>query len=160
MSAPYRFDVALSYATEDRDYVKQVAMELVGRADPRGASDYNMTLGWQRADAVARYVENHGLARARVQATSRGAADDTGMQSAATTDAPGASWNTPTATALCSVSGGTPAPCTVSGTGPPVNTVYYVQVIVTGSFATLIKYPGLPSKIPVSGTSVMRVVNQ
>lgn len=88
------------------------------------------------------------------------AADDTGMQSAATTDAPGASWNTPTATALCSVSGGTPAPCTVSGTGPPVNTVYYVQVIVTGSFATLIKYPGLPSKIPVSGTSVMRVVNQ
>lgn len=88
------------------------------------------------------------------------AADNTGMASAATTDAPGASWNPPSVTPLCSVSGGTPAPCTVSSTGPPVNTVYYVQVIVTGSFATLVKYPGLPSRISVSGTSVMRVVNQ
>jgi hypothetical protein len=31
VSAPYRFDVALSYATEDRDYVKQVATELEER---------------------------------------------------------------------------------------------------------------------------------
>ena len=70
------------------------------------------------------------------------AADNSGMQSAATTDAPGASWNPPQATSLCSVSGGTPAPCTVSGTGPPVNTVYYVQVIVTGSFQPWIVMPG------------------
>jgi hypothetical protein len=31
MSAPYRFDVALSYATEDRHYVKRVATALLRR---------------------------------------------------------------------------------------------------------------------------------
>jgi outer membrane protein OmpA-like peptidoglycan-associated protein len=41
-------------------------------------SDYNMTLGQARADAVAGYVEKHGLSRARVQSTSRGAMDATG----------------------------------------------------------------------------------
>ena len=58
-------------------------MKLVGRADPRGNASYNMTLGHQRADAVARYFEGHGLARAQVQTTSRGAADDTGTGDAA-----------------------------------------------------------------------------
>lgn len=57
-------------------------MKLVGRADPRGMSDYNMTLGQARADAVAGYVEKHGLNRARVQSTSRGAMDATGMDEA------------------------------------------------------------------------------
>lgn len=88
------------------------------------------------------------------------AQDTTGMQNAATTDAAGVTWTAPTAKPLCSVSGGTPAPCTFSSSGPPVNTVYYVEVIVNGSFNTLIHYPGFPTSIPVSGTSVMRVANQ
>jgi peptidoglycan-associated lipoprotein len=53
-------------------------MKLVGRADPRGASDYNMTLGQSRADAVEKYLGNKGLQKGKVESTSRGAMDATG----------------------------------------------------------------------------------
>jgi hypothetical protein len=35
-----------------------------------------------------------------------------------------------------------------------------VKVQATGSFSTLIHYPGLPSTIPITGTSIVRVVAQ
>jgi peptidoglycan-associated lipoprotein len=54
------------------------SMRLVGRADPRGTSDYNMTLGLSRADAVAAYLDSHGLPASRTPTTSRGALDATG----------------------------------------------------------------------------------
>jgi peptidoglycan-associated lipoprotein len=54
------------------------AMRLVGRADPRGTSDYNMALGLSRADAVAGYLDSRGLTAARTPTTSRGALDATG----------------------------------------------------------------------------------
>lgn len=57
-------------------------MKLVGRADPRGMTDYNMTLGQARADSVAQYVQKRGLGSARVQSTSRGAMDATGTDEA------------------------------------------------------------------------------
>ncbi|HYL27354.1 MAG TPA: TadE/TadG family type IV pilus assembly protein [Candidatus Nitrosotalea sp.] len=85
--------------------------------------------------------------------------DVAGMQTAAKQDAPNLSW-TVNATPLCSVNGGTPAVCNTSGSGPLTNTIYYVKVQVTASFPTLIKYPGIPSQIPVSGSEEMRVVNQ
>jgi hypothetical protein len=70
-------------------------------------------------------------------------------------------WNTPQVAELCAVSGATPTQCTASSSGqPPVNTVYYVQVTVTGNFSTLIQYPGIPTSIPVSGTSIVKVVQQ
>ena len=53
-------------------------LSLVGHADPRGSAEYNMTLGQSRADAVGRYLTDHGLAGARVTTTSRGAMDATG----------------------------------------------------------------------------------
>ena len=53
-------------------------MKLVGRADPRGATDYNVTLGQARADAVAAYLDARGLASAQTLTTSRGAMDATG----------------------------------------------------------------------------------
>jgi peptidoglycan-associated lipoprotein len=53
-------------------------MNLVGHADPRGASEYNMTLGQSRADAVEGYLSGRGLARTAMGATSRGAMDATG----------------------------------------------------------------------------------
>ncbi|MGH7439956.1 MAG: OmpA family protein [Polyangiaceae bacterium] len=53
-------------------------MKLVGRADPRGESDYNVTLGQARADAVAGYLDRHGLTAAQTATTSRGAMDATG----------------------------------------------------------------------------------
>jgi peptidoglycan-associated lipoprotein len=53
-------------------------MSLVGHADPRGASEYNLTLGQARADAVLSYLAGRGLSRASVTTSSRGAMDATG----------------------------------------------------------------------------------
>jgi peptidoglycan-associated lipoprotein len=54
------------------------SMKLIGRADPRGTADYNMTLGLSRADAVAAYLDSHGLPASHTPTTSRGAMDATG----------------------------------------------------------------------------------
>ncbi len=53
-------------------------LNLVGRADPRGAVEYNMTLGQSRADAVSTYLITRGEKEANVTTTSRGAMDATG----------------------------------------------------------------------------------
>ncbi|MFZ1016667.1 MAG: TadE/TadG family type IV pilus assembly protein [Candidatus Cybelea sp.] len=86
-----------------------------------------------------------------------------GMQSIAAADATGLSnWTTTpgsiSANPMCSVNGGALQACT--GTINPANTVYYVQVSVTGQFNTLIRYPGIPSPVTVTGSSTMRVSGQ
>ena len=53
-------------------------MRLVGRADPRGETEYNLALGQRRAGSVAAFEESHGVASERVASTSRGALDATG----------------------------------------------------------------------------------
>jgi peptidoglycan-associated lipoprotein len=53
-------------------------LKLVGHADPRGGSDYNMTLGQSRADAVAGYMKKNGMDKAKTESTSRGAMDAVG----------------------------------------------------------------------------------
>jgi peptidoglycan-associated lipoprotein len=53
-------------------------LKLVGHADPRGGSDYNMTLGQSRADAVAKYMLGKGMDKAKTESSSRGAMDATG----------------------------------------------------------------------------------
>jgi peptidoglycan-associated lipoprotein len=53
-------------------------VKLVGRADPRGGSDYNMTLGQSRADAVGSYLVGHGMPKSKALSTSRGAMDAIG----------------------------------------------------------------------------------
>jgi peptidoglycan-associated lipoprotein len=53
-------------------------VKLVGRADPRGPSDYNLTLGESRADAVAAYLGTRGMAKGKAQPTSRGSLDANG----------------------------------------------------------------------------------
>jgi peptidoglycan-associated lipoprotein len=53
-------------------------MRLVGHADPRGPSEYNMALGQRRADSVEGYIDRRGVQRARIGTTSRGAIDATG----------------------------------------------------------------------------------
>jgi peptidoglycan-associated lipoprotein len=53
-------------------------LKLVGHADPRGGSDYNMTLGQSRADAVKQYILDHGMDKSKTDSTSRGAMDATG----------------------------------------------------------------------------------
>jgi peptidoglycan-associated lipoprotein len=56
------------------------ALRLVGHADPRGPSEYNMTLGQSRADAVSGYLTTHGLRQGQATTTSRGAMDATGRE--------------------------------------------------------------------------------
>ncbi len=62
--------------------MKGHSMKLIGRADPRGEVDYNMTLGQARADSVQKYVVNKGVDRSMAQSTSRGAMDATGTDEA------------------------------------------------------------------------------
>jgi peptidoglycan-associated lipoprotein len=62
--------------------LKSKSMRLVGRADPRGGADYNMTLGQSRADAVEKYLANKGLQKGKAESTSRGALDATGQDEA------------------------------------------------------------------------------
>jgi peptidoglycan-associated lipoprotein len=54
------------------------SIELVGRTDPRGEAEYNMTLGARRANAVEHYLAQLGVATSRLATTSRGALDAQG----------------------------------------------------------------------------------
>jgi peptidoglycan-associated lipoprotein len=54
------------------------SVALTGRTDPRGESEYNMSLGESRADSVQRYLHDLGVASARLHATSRGEMDAVG----------------------------------------------------------------------------------
>ncbi len=58
--------------------LKGRSMKLVGHADPRGPSAYNMTLGQARADAVQGYLVGRGLDKSKAESSSRGAMDATG----------------------------------------------------------------------------------
>jgi len=62
--------------------LKGRSMRLVGHADPRGSSEYNLVLGQRRADSVGGYLDHHGLAHSRVETTSRGSMDATGSDDA------------------------------------------------------------------------------
>lgn len=57
-------------------------IELIGRADPRGAPDYNLALGARRANVVARYLELLGVGGDRMHETSRGELDASGNDEA------------------------------------------------------------------------------
>jgi peptidoglycan-associated lipoprotein len=77
-------------SSTDRDILQQVAkcmtegalkgknVELIGRADPRGEQEYNMTLGSSRATAAHKYLAGLGIDEKRMGETSRGALDATG----------------------------------------------------------------------------------
>jgi peptidoglycan-associated lipoprotein len=53
-------------------------MQLVGHADPRGDSDYNMVLGGSRADTVKTFLVALGLSSGRIATSSRGELDASG----------------------------------------------------------------------------------
>ncbi len=65
--------------------LKGRAVRLVGRADARGESEYNMTLGAKRADTVKGYLSGLGVDKAKMAETSRGELDASGTDEA--------SWN-------------------------------------------------------------------
>ena len=87
------------------------------------------------------------------------AADTTGMKNAATADVGNPSAWTVTPTHLCTSSGSV-ITCP-NGSGAMVSSLtYFVQVQVTGTFTPLIRYPGLPSSVPVTASATMRVIGQ
>ncbi len=75
---------------EDRSVLEQVAqcltrgplqgraVQLVGRADPRGTDEYNMGLGTQRAESVSSYLQRLGVPQRQLAASTRGDLDATG----------------------------------------------------------------------------------
>ena len=85
----FDFD-STTLAGNDRDVLQKLAgclstgplrgraIRLVGRADPRGESEYNMNLGASRATAVIQYLRGLGVPEAKMGETSRGALDARG----------------------------------------------------------------------------------
>jgi peptidoglycan-associated lipoprotein len=53
-------------------------MKIVGHADPRGESEYNMTLGGRRSDNVSAALAKKGLPQGQMTTSSRGEIDATG----------------------------------------------------------------------------------
>ena len=58
--------------------MKGKSVRLVGHADPRGETEYNMALGAKRADGVKSFLSGLGVAETRLHQTSRGELDAKG----------------------------------------------------------------------------------
>ena len=85
----FDFDEA-ALLPEDRDILEQIAkcvtvgpmkgkkLALVGRADPRGETEYNLLLGQNRAEVVHDYLSHLGVGEGDLAQTSRGELDAEG----------------------------------------------------------------------------------
>jgi outer membrane protein OmpA-like peptidoglycan-associated protein len=62
--------------------LKGERLHLVGRADPRGSMKFNDKLGSRRANEVAAFLEQNGIATSRIDRTTRGKRDATGHDDA------------------------------------------------------------------------------
>jgi peptidoglycan-associated lipoprotein len=81
-------------APEDRSILDQLAecltkgalkgraVSLVGRADPRGTEEYNLSLGSRRASSVSSYLTRLGVGDPQLAVNTRGALDATGTDEA------------------------------------------------------------------------------
>ena len=58
--------------------LKGRSVELIGRADPRGTSEYNLGLGSRRASSVSTYLQRLGVGQPQLGVTTRGSIDATG----------------------------------------------------------------------------------
>lgn len=66
----------------DRDRLRNLAgnlktnhqhVQVVGNTDNRGSREYNVALGWRRADAVASTLEQYGVSKQQITTNSNGA---------------------------------------------------------------------------------------
>jgi peptidoglycan-associated lipoprotein len=85
---------AAELTASDRDVLQKVAqcvlngplkgrtVSLVGRADPRGTSEYNLGLGTQRAESVRTYLQRLGVPAKQLTPTTRGDLDAHGTDEA------------------------------------------------------------------------------
>ena len=79
------------------------------------------------------------------------------MKAAANADVPAASSWTVSTSVVCTTNNQvTPCPANNAQTVSPA-LVYYVQVKLTGYFTPLLHYPGIPSNVPITATSMLRV---
>lgn len=62
--------------------LKGRAVDLIGRADPRGTTEYNLGLGSRRAGSVSSYLGRLGVGQPQMSVTTRGALDATGTDDA------------------------------------------------------------------------------
>lgn len=85
------------------------------------------------------------------------AADNAGMQLAATQDAPDVSGISATASHFCKCSDGTASTCAVADCSTS-RIVEYVQVSTTASVDPKIYVPGLPKSYTVTGNAIMQVM--
>jgi peptidoglycan-associated lipoprotein len=58
------------------------ALQLIGRADPRGTTEYNLALGDKRALQVSTYLVRMGVARDQISTVTRGDLEATGREDA------------------------------------------------------------------------------
>lgn len=89
----YEFDRS-DLSEEDRTILNEIAkcvttgklkgrgLTLVGRTDPRGEAEYNLSLGARRSKAAASYLQADGVAKEQLVETSRGELDATGTDEA------------------------------------------------------------------------------
>lgn len=85
------------------------------------------------------------------------ATDTTGMTNAALQDAQNLSNWRVTVSHFCMNNG---AVATCPSGEPSSTTAYYLQVQVTGTFTSLLNYPGIPNSVPITSTAVQRVAAQ
>jgi peptidoglycan-associated lipoprotein len=55
--------------------LKDKNLKLIGHTDPRGGPDYNLELGKERAQSVARYLTDKGVEPKRIDIASKGEAE-------------------------------------------------------------------------------------
>jgi Flp pilus assembly protein TadG len=88
------------------------------------------------------------------------ASDITGIQLAATQDAPNiTSMTPPVVTLSCSCSNGTAISCATAGTNcvSPARIIEYVQVSTAAPVNTVFHFPGIPDTVTLRGQAIMRV---
>lgn len=103
-------------------------------------------------------VSNAAHAGAAYGSQSHTTADDvSGMQTAATQDAPNISGLTATAARSCQCSSGGTSTCGVTDC-PTSRIIEYVTVNTTATVTPLVTVPGLPKSYTLTGKAVMRVV--
>jgi len=84
------------------------------------------------------------------------AGDDSGMETAASNDAPNIAGMSATATHFCNCTDGAASTClSTDCTGS--RRLLYVQVNTSASYAPMMKYPGVPASMTLAGQAIMRV---
>ncbi len=87
-------------------------------------------------------------------------ANGTGTRDAALADAQNLATWTVHSSITCTIAGQSSTCPQNTANAVPANLVYYVQVQVSGTFSSLLNYPGIPHSFPITATAIMPVGNQ